>query len=77
MIEFVGDIMKSKVYAVIDIGSNTTRLVLFKQEKTERLIEVENVKAVTRLRNYLNEENELTNDGINLLIDTLKVFGKL
>jgi len=53
------------------------RLVIYKQEKSGRLHEVENVKAVARLRNYLDEENMLTEEGILKLVRTLKSFKKI
>lgn len=69
--------MIKSYYAIIDIGSNTMRLVIYKQEKSGRLHEIENVKAVARLRNYLDEENMLTNEGILKLVHTLKSFKKV
>ena len=61
-------------YAIVDIGSNTMRLVIYMREKSGRLKEIENVKAVVRLRNYLTEEQVLEDDGVNLLINTLHTF---
>jgi exopolyphosphatase/guanosine-5'-triphosphate,3'-diphosphate pyrophosphatase len=53
------------------------RLVIYSQQETGRLHEVENVKAVARLRNYLNEGKELSEQGMNILITTLKSFKKV
>lgn len=61
-------------YAIVDIGSNTMRLVIYMREKSGRLKEIENVKAVVRLRNYLTEEQVLEDEGVNLLINTLHTF---
>jgi exopolyphosphatase / guanosine-5'-triphosphate,3'-diphosphate pyrophosphatase len=61
-------------YGIVDIGSNTIRLVIYQQDKSGRLKEIENVKAVARLRNFLLENGELSEDGIKVLIDTLKSF---
>jgi exopolyphosphatase / guanosine-5'-triphosphate,3'-diphosphate pyrophosphatase len=47
-------------YGIIDIGSNTIRLVIYERNKSGRLREIENVKTAARLRNYLNEEQILT-----------------
>ncbi|RLL46798.1 Ppx/GppA family phosphatase [Oceanobacillus piezotolerans] len=66
--------MQKNYYAVIDIGSNTMRLVIYSQIKTGRLHEVENVKSVARLRNYLDAGNELTEEGIHKMLSTLKSF---
>jgi len=68
---------KKNYYSIIDIGSNTMRLVVYSQQKSGRLHEVENVKAVARLRNYLNADNELSELGIEKLIATLKSFKKV
>jgi exopolyphosphatase/guanosine-5'-triphosphate,3'-diphosphate pyrophosphatase len=61
-------------YGIIDIGSNTIRLVIYERNKSGRLREIENVKAAARLRNYLNEEQILTDKGIAVLLDTLRSF---
>jgi exopolyphosphatase / guanosine-5'-triphosphate,3'-diphosphate pyrophosphatase len=65
--------MKEK-YGIIDIGSNTIRLVIYERNKSGRLREIENVKAAARLRNYLNKEQILTDKGIAILLDTLRSF---
>ncbi len=61
-------------YAIIDIGSNTVRLVIYLRNKSGRFKEVENVKAVARLRNYLEDTGELNEDGIQNLLKILKSF---
>ncbi|GGJ74714.1 exopolyphosphatase/guanosine-5'-triphosphate,3'-diphosphate pyrophosphatase [Anoxybacillus voinovskiensis] len=68
--------MKEK-YGIIDIGSNTIRLVIYERQKSGRLREMENVKAVARLRNYLTDEHILTEEGIFLLLDTLRSFQEI
>ncbi|WP_152655376.1 exopolyphosphatase [Oceanobacillus sp. CFH 90083] len=66
--------MKKQNYAIIDIGSNTIRLVIYEKTKGNRLKEIENVKASSRLRTFLEEDNTLNQAGIDRLIDTLKSF---
>lgn len=68
--------MKEK-YGIIDIGSNTIRLVIYERQKSGRLREIENVKAVARLRNYLTDNHILTEEGILLLLDTLRSFQEI
>lgn len=68
--------MKKQHYAIIDIGSNTMRLVIYEKTKGNRLKEIENVKASSRLRTFLEEDNTLNQAGIDRLIDTLKSFQK-
>lgn len=66
--------MRKQYYAIIDIGSNTMRLVIFLREKGGRLKEVENVKAVARLRTFLEKNNQLNDAGVKRLISTIKSF---
>lgn len=66
--------MKKNYYAIIDIGSNTMRLVIYVQERAGRLREVENVKAVARLRNHLDQDENLVAEGSDILIHTLQNF---
>jgi exopolyphosphatase / guanosine-5'-triphosphate,3'-diphosphate pyrophosphatase len=71
------DKLKRKV-GIIDIGSNTTRLVIYVQpQKGVPFKEVENIKMGVRLRTYLNDEKIVSNEGISLLIDTLQSFQSL
>jgi exopolyphosphatase/guanosine-5'-triphosphate,3'-diphosphate pyrophosphatase len=61
-------------YGIIDIGSNTMRLVIYEQSKNGRIKEVENIKSVARLRKYLNEKDILNNEGKDVLLKTLLMF---
>jgi exopolyphosphatase/guanosine-5'-triphosphate,3'-diphosphate pyrophosphatase len=61
-------------YAIVDIGSNTMRLVIYLRDKSGRLKEIQNVKVVARLRNYLTESSLLEEKGIEILINTLQIF---
>src|SRR5690625_578089 len=71
-----GDGMNSKknYFAVIDIGSNSMRLVIYSKQHSGRLQEVENMKAVVRLKNDIDHENILSEEGISHIIRTLKSF---
>ncbi len=46
------EILKQQ-YAIIDIGSNTMRLVIYEKQNGGFYKEIENTKVVARLRNYL------------------------
>ncbi|MFC2949838.1 Ppx/GppA phosphatase family protein [Virgibacillus sediminis] len=61
-------------YSIIDIGSNTMRLVIYARENSGRLHEVENIKIVARLSEHLDKDNMLTEEGQNILINNLKSF---
>lgn len=66
--------LNQEKYAIVDIGSNTMRLVIYLREKSGRLKEIENVKVVARLRNYLSDEGVLMDEGMSILINTLLSF---
>ncbi|WP_110111762.1 Ppx/GppA family phosphatase [Bacillus sp. CGMCC 1.16541] len=59
---------------MIDIGSNTMRLVIYELKNEKSIRQIENVKVVARLRNYLDKNEILTKKGIEILLDTLKSF---
>jgi len=69
--------MKKEKWAVIDIGSNTIRLVIYKKSNFGSYKEAENIKTVARLRQYLNQENVLLPEGVTLLIDILQGFKEI
>lgn len=59
---------------LIDIGSNTIRLVIFKFDKQTGLSELLNIKTPARLSQYLTKENKMSKEGIHVLIDALHSF---
>lgn len=63
--------------AIIDIGSNTIRLVLYKYDKNEGLHEFGNIKTAARLRTYLLPSGEMSEEGIRLLSQTLLSFKQI
>ncbi|MEI5905947.1 Ppx/GppA family phosphatase [Bacillus spongiae] len=63
--------------AIIDIGSNTIRLVIFESLSTGMVKEKENVKTVARLRSFLNNNNELSQKGKNVLLSILVSFKEI
>lgn len=66
-----------KRLGLIDIGSNTIRLVIFEYSKDTGLNELQNVKTPARLSQYLEEDKTMNKDGINILVETLNSFKKL
>lgn len=65
------DILKT---AIIDIGSNTIRLVLYHYDAEEGLRELGNIKTVARLRTYIQPSGEMSEEGIQVLTETLLTF---
>lgn len=60
--------------AIIDIGSNTIRLVIYLYDKEKGLRELGNIKTVARLRTYILPSGEMSEEGIQVLTDTLLTF---
>ncbi|KAA9026044.1 Ppx/GppA family phosphatase [Niallia endozanthoxylica] len=69
--------MTKEKWAVIDIGSNTIRLVIYAKILSGSYKEAENIKTVARLNQYLNQDNDLSKEGIALLIDILQGFKEI
>ncbi|SDN05317.1 exopolyphosphatase / guanosine-5'-triphosphate,3'-diphosphate pyrophosphatase [Psychrobacillus sp. OK028] len=67
----------SKQKAIIDIGSNSIRLVVFSYSQAEGLIEHYNFKTVARLSMHIDEKGNLTEEGQHILIETLLKFNKI
>jgi len=66
--------LKDRV-AIVDIGSNTVRLVIYEREEDRREYrELDNIKIAARLRIYLNGQQFLNEKGIRVLIDSLQTF---
>lgn len=63
--------------AIIDIGSNTIRLVVYEYNHLEGLRELGNFKTVARLRTYIQPNGEMSEQGIQLLVNTLKTFKEI
>ncbi|MDG5470107.1 exopolyphosphatase [Jeotgalibacillus sp. ET6] len=66
-----------KKTAVIDIGSNTIRLVIYHYESDKGMREIENIKTVARLSAYLDEAGRMNNEGVAILINTLESFKEI
>ncbi|MFB1081291.1 Ppx/GppA family phosphatase [Jeotgalibacillus sp. JSM ZJ347] len=68
--------MKNKT-AVIDIGSNTIRLVLYEYDPEKGMKEIENIKTVARLKMYLDDNQMLTEEGAGILEEALLAFNEI
>ncbi|SFP21508.1 exopolyphosphatase / guanosine-5'-triphosphate,3'-diphosphate pyrophosphatase [Salibacterium halotolerans] len=64
---------KEKV-AVIDIGSNSIRLVINELDEKTGTRELQNLKLVARLNNHIDNDNRLTDEGMNILKESLCQF---
>lgn len=61
------------MYSVIDIGSNTIRLVIFRLE-ADMLIPTLSSKNTTGLAGYIDKKNCLSREGIQRLVSVLRQF---
>ena len=69
--------MKNLKTAIIDIGSNTIRVVMYTYNKNEGLHEFGNIKTVARLRTHLLPTGEMSEEGIQILENTLLSFKEI
>lgn len=69
--------LKKLKTAIIDIGSNTIRLVLYEYDENQGIYEFGNFKTVARLRSYLLPSGEMSEDGIQVLQATLISFKEI
>jgi exopolyphosphatase/guanosine-5'-triphosphate,3'-diphosphate pyrophosphatase len=60
--------------AILDIGSNTIRLVIYSFNERRGLKEFENIKTVARLRRYITNDGSMNEEGIQLLEEILISF---
>lgn len=63
--------------AIIDIGSNSIRLVVFSYDKLVGLKEHHNIKIVARLSMHIDAKGDLSHEGVHILIETLLKFKKI
>ena len=59
---------------LIDIGSNTIRLVIFEIDEHFTMFQVQNIKTPARLFQYLDKKKKMSQAGIDVLIKVLKSF---
>nr|WP_309101742.1 Ppx/GppA family phosphatase [Fredinandcohnia onubensis] len=68
----------SEKIGVIDIGSNTIRLVIYELSQTGKVFKViENIKVAARLRSYIDHKGLLGKDAIAILVQTLLDFKEI
>ena len=69
--------MKNERFALLDIGSNTIRLVVFEMDESHSITELQNIKTPARLVQYLDDEKVMSEEGIQVLITVLKSFTEI
>lgn len=69
--------MSAERIGLVDIGSNTVRLVIFETDQYYNVHEVQNVKTPARLYLYLSEDKVMSQEGIDKLIDIMHSFKRI
>ncbi|MFN7251236.1 MAG: exopolyphosphatase [Anaerobacillus sp.] len=69
--------MQKQNIALIDIGSNSIRLVIFQLDTSGYYKEILNQKVVARLSSHINESGNLTDKGISVLLNSLQKFQEI
>lgn len=68
--------MDKQRIGLIDVGSNTIRLVIFEIDEYFSITELQNIKTPARLVQYL-EEDTMSDEGISVLLRVLTSFAKI
>ncbi|MBM7097074.1 Ppx/GppA family phosphatase [Bacillus sp. H-16] len=63
-----------KQTAIIDLGSNSIRLVIFEINEDRCYREIQNLKVVARLSSHIMNDGSLSNKGMNIIKETLDRF---
>ncbi|WP_010200116.1 Ppx/GppA phosphatase family protein [Bacillus sp. m3-13] len=66
--------MKEKIVALIDLGSNSIRLAIYKVHPDGNYEEIKKDKVAARLMNHLTTDAHLNSEGVDIIINTLKQF---
>lgn len=66
-----------KKISLIDIGSNTIRLVLFEYTKEHGIKEIRNIKTPARLAQYIDDDGLMAEAGIEALLKILNSFKQI
>lgn len=68
----------SEKTGVIDIGSNTIRLVIYESSQKGQVFKaIENIKVAARLRSFIDQNGLLSKDAISIIIQTLLDFKEI
>ncbi|WP_251870209.1 Ppx/GppA family phosphatase [Enterococcus italicus] len=68
---------KTKKVAIIDVGSNTVRLVIYQVSPVGNISQLQNVKLPARLYQYLDENQELSESGTAKLVEVIQLFQEI
>jgi exopolyphosphatase / guanosine-5'-triphosphate,3'-diphosphate pyrophosphatase len=63
-----------RFFAIIDLGSNSVRLVLYRVDENKIVYEIDNIKSVLRLSSRINAAGEIDQTGVEMLLECLKNY---
>ncbi|MCR6106344.1 Ppx/GppA family phosphatase [Salipaludibacillus agaradhaerens] len=66
--------MKAQKVAIIDMGSNSVRFVIYDINNYACYEEILNLKVVARLSSHINDHGAMTPEGIEVVLNTLNKF---
>ena len=66
-----------KKISLIDIGSNTIRLVLFEYTEKHGIKEIRNIKTPARLAQYIDADGYMAEEGVSALLKILHSFKQI
>ncbi|MGL5052325.1 MAG: Ppx/GppA phosphatase family protein [Cetobacterium sp.] len=66
-----------KRICVIDIGSNSIRMVIYEMFPNKAFVPIEDIKETIRLGEGINDKKELKEEKINLALKTIQLFKKV
>ncbi|QSO50789.1 Ppx/GppA family phosphatase [Alicyclobacillus curvatus] len=69
--------MTDELHAVMDLGSNSVRLVIYQQGPHGTQQELDNLKQTVRLSSHLDSKNMLSEKGIQRTVDIIAQFKQL
>lgn len=64
-------------FAIIDLGSNSARLVVYRKEDVGTILEEDNIKSVLRLSSLMNQKGEISSTGVEKTIHCLKRYKQI
>jgi exopolyphosphatase/guanosine-5'-triphosphate,3'-diphosphate pyrophosphatase len=67
--------MEQQRIGLIDVGSNTVRLVIFEIDEHNKITELQNIKTPARLVQYV-QEGKMSTEGVDKLVNILSSFAE-
>lgn len=62
---------------IIDLGSNSARLVMYRRDDSGLFFELDNIKKVLRLSAHITDQGELDQAGIRQTLEAMRMFKQL